>query len=112
MEIQASYSATMAYLTVSNPGPPIPDDHRERIFDPYHRVSSNDPKPGGLGLGLAISQQLANLMGGEILYDHADGMSVFELSLPRFDAMRPSEERDEEPKQALVGSTTGEAAEE
>lgn len=105
VEIQASYSASMAYLTVSNPGPPIPAEHRKRIFDPYHRVSGDDPKPGGLGLGLAISQQLAALMGGKILYDHADGMSIFEFSLPRFDAARPDEEIRQAPAQALVGTS-------
>ena len=96
VEIQASYSPTMAYLTVSNPGPPIPEEHRARIFDPYHRVAGDDPKPGGLGLGLAISQQLAALMGGQIHYDHANGVSVFELSLPRFDAIPVDAEQSEE----------------
>ena len=83
VEITASRDDTTAFLAVANDGPPIPEDHRQRIFDPYHRVGHEDSKPGGLGLGLSISLQLARLMGGDITYVHRDGRSIFELSLPR-----------------------------
>ena len=39
-------------LTVDDAGPGIPDEHREHIFDRFHRAST---EPGGTGLGLAIA---------------------------------------------------------
>ena len=35
-----------------------------------------------IGLGLAVSRTLAELMGGSISYDHDGKWSVFELQLP------------------------------
>lgn len=70
-------------LTVTNEGPPIPDDHRDLIFDPYHRVEPDEAQPAGLGLGLAISLQLAQLMGGSLTYGYHAGRSNFTLTLPR-----------------------------
>ena len=39
---------------------------------------------GSVGLGLSISRQLAELMGGELSYRY-DGESIFELALPLAD---------------------------
>jgi signal transduction histidine kinase len=71
-----------AWLTVSDDGKGIPAEHRERIFDPYHQVDEAPGPIGGLGLGLAISRQLARLMRGDLTYEYRDGRSTFELSLP------------------------------
>jgi two-component system sensor histidine kinase MtrB len=75
-----------AWLTVSDDGPGIPPGERERIFDPYYRASHSRAVPGGVGLGLSISRQLARLMGGDLIYRREGDRSVFELSLaPRDD---------------------------
>ena len=53
--------------TVSDTGIGIPDDRLEAIFKPFEQVDSSSTRPfGGAGLGLAICQKLARLMGGEI----------------------------------------------
>lgn len=83
VEISATTSGGMSQIAVANAGDPIPTEHRALIFDPYHRVAGDDPRPSGLGLGLAISQHLATAMGGRITYDYRGGRSVFELALPR-----------------------------
>ena len=46
-------------LTVSDDGPGIPDDIRERLFEPF--VSG---RAGGTGLGLAIVQRASKPTGG------------------------------------------------
>jgi signal transduction histidine kinase len=84
VEISTSSSGETAYIAVVNPGQSIPPEHRARIFDPYHRATRDDRNPGGLGLGLAISLQLARLMGGDLTYTPGQGTSIFELSLPCF----------------------------
>jgi signal transduction histidine kinase len=63
---------------VSDTGPGIRADERERIFRPFW---SRDG--GGTGLGLAIARELAIALGGRIELDTAPGEgSLFELVLP------------------------------
>jgi signal transduction histidine kinase len=63
---------------VSDTGPGIGADERERIFRPFW---SRDG--GGTGLGLAIARELAVALGGRIELDTAPGEgSRFELVLP------------------------------
>ncbi|MDX1689700.1 MAG: HAMP domain-containing sensor histidine kinase [Acidimicrobiia bacterium] len=71
-----------AYVAVSDGGPGVPETEAASIFDPYHRVDATDSAPGGLGLGLAISRELAQLMGGDLTYRRRRGTTTFELSLP------------------------------
>lgn len=69
-------------VIVSDRGPGI--ETKTRLFQPFSRgVSSNDA-PAGLGLGLALSQSLANAMGGELVYaPNAGGGAELTLRLPR-----------------------------
>jgi signal transduction histidine kinase len=65
-------------VAVSDTGPGIRPDERERIFRPFW---SRDG--GGTGLGLAIARELAIALGGRIELDTAPGEgSRFELVLP------------------------------
>lgn len=72
---------TSAKVLVCDNGPPIPDEDRERIFQPYQRAHNAPGVTDSLGLGLAISRQLAQLMGGDLTYRHEDEESIFELAL-------------------------------
>jgi two-component system sensor histidine kinase CpxA len=47
--------AERVQLTISDSGPGIPEDAREKIFDPFYRLeASRSRETGGVGLGLAI----------------------------------------------------------
>ena len=72
----------MVQITVSDSGPGIPTELRERIFEPY--ASAHEPRgvPASVGLGLAVSRSLAALMGGTLDYSFDDGWSRFNLLLP------------------------------
>ncbi|NNC44006.1 MAG: hypothetical protein HKO03_12285, partial [Acidimicrobiia bacterium] len=72
-----------AKVIVCDNGDPIPEDDRERIFEPYQRAHNAVGVTGSLGLGLAISRQLAQMMGGDVAYRYEGGESIFELALPR-----------------------------
>lgn len=66
---------------VSDSGPGIPQSARKRIFLPFHREKDVVGKQGA-GLGLAISAQLVELMGGRLeLEDRPGGGSVFRFAV-------------------------------
>jgi signal transduction histidine kinase len=52
-------------VRVTDDGPGVPAEHRERIFEKFSRVESG-PKPPGAGLGLSIARKLARLHGGSL----------------------------------------------
>lgn len=65
-------------VTVSDSGPGIPDEIREKIFEPF--VTSN--KRGGTGLGLAITKQIITAHRGSIKVDSYPGVTIFTVLLP------------------------------
>ncbi|WP_299810816.1 ATP-binding protein [uncultured Roseibium sp.] len=67
-------------LKISDNGPGIPDDLRERIFDPFFSTKASSD---GMGLGLAISIRLAEDLGGGLsVRANMPKGAVFELRLP------------------------------
>ncbi len=69
-----------ARISVSDTGPGIAMDDRDRIFDEFERIGRDGP---GSGLGLAISREMARLLGGEIELESEIGRgSTFSLILP------------------------------
>ncbi len=75
----------MVTIQVIDTGVGIPDDRLETIFDPFVQVdSSRASEQQGVGLGLAISRNLARLMGGELTVTSVLGEgSKFSLHLRR-----------------------------
>ena len=55
-------------LTVSDAGPGISDELRERLFQPFSRGAS--AAPGGTGLGLSICLEIVDSLGGSITLDN------------------------------------------
>ena len=76
------FAAPAPAVEVSDDGPGIPPQERERVFERFHRLlgSSHD----GSGLGLAIAQEIARLHGAEItLRDDTDGIgNTFIVTFP------------------------------
>ncbi len=71
-----------ARVSVRDSGPGIPQAERDLIFEPYRRAHDAPGIPDSMGLGLAVSRQLARLMEGDLTYRYQDGESIFTLSLP------------------------------
>lgn len=76
-------------LTVRDQGPIVPVEDRERIFQPFERAHRTS-RLGGLGLGLFISRQIAQLHGGNVsLVESVPGKgNVFEAYFPESSAVR------------------------
>jgi signal transduction histidine kinase len=80
------------WITVADTGVGIAGDDLDRIFQPFVQVDQGYTRAhGGTGLGLTISRNLAQMMGGEISVDSAVGRgSRFSLWLPAPDPAAPS----------------------
>ena len=70
-------------LVFSDNGEGIPNEYRQRIFEPYHRGESGTAEPQSIGLGLAVSRQLARLMDGDLTLRSDLGPATFQLTLPK-----------------------------
>jgi signal transduction histidine kinase len=72
-------------IWVSDDGPGIAPEYRERIFEPFTQVDQGYTQTqGGTGLGLAISRELARGMGGDLSVESEVGRgSTFTLTFPR-----------------------------
>jgi signal transduction histidine kinase len=78
-----------AAIDVTDSGPGIPPERWDTIFDEFIRLGTNE-KPGA-GLGLAISQRLAQALGGQITLQSEIGSgSIFTLWLPLHKAFEPA----------------------
>jgi PAS domain S-box-containing protein len=73
-----------ARVCVTDSGPGIPENFRARLFEKFSQLdTSSTRKLGGSGLGLHISKQLIEHMGGRIGVDSAEGLgSTFWIALP------------------------------
>ena len=91
-------------IRVADTGPGIPAEKLDRIFDAFVQVDRRLNQPvQGVGLGLAISQDLAQAMGGGVSVESVVGKgSTFTLSLPRAPRM-------EVPDQSAVAASADRA---
>ena len=73
------------YVRVRDNGPGISPDKQQAIFDPFTQVAGRYHRPQeGVGLGLAISRDLARAMGGELGVESEEGQgSTFTIRLAR-----------------------------
>ena len=68
-------------VRVINQGPPVPEEHLDRIFDKFYRVTAAD-RVTGTGLGLSICKGIVEAHGGRIWAENlADGLA-FNFTLP------------------------------
>ena len=71
-------------LAVEDRGPGIPEQERERIFEPFYRPAGHrEGTQGGGGLGLALAREIARHHGGDVVHEPREGGgSRFVVSLP------------------------------
>lgn len=86
VELSCAASTDLVSIAVSDTGRGIPTDKLATIFDPFVQIDRHltHESQQGVGLGLAISRDLARGMNGDLTVDsqYQKG-STFTLSLPR-----------------------------
>jgi len=73
-----------AVIQVSDCGPGVPQDALEKIFHPFYRIDDARVRAtGGVGLGLAITDQAVRLHGGSVKASNLpEGGLLVEIRLP------------------------------
>ncbi|MDV6220832.1 two-component regulator propeller domain-containing protein [Flavitalea sp. BT771] len=69
-------------IEIANDGPVIPQEQKERIFEPFYRLKETI-RQKGTGIGLALARSLVELHKGQLFLDDSwPGMNKFKLILP------------------------------
>jgi PAS domain S-box-containing protein len=84
VRVRCHTEADRQVLEVSNPGPPIPADKLESLFDPFRQAGPARGKRSGLGLGLFIVREIIQAHGGQVaVRSTAEEGTTFSITLPR-----------------------------
>ena len=79
------YPAQKLRFEVIDTGIGISSKHLEKIFQPFERVSLSEEEVDGMGLGLAISKQIVEMMGSQLKVKSKLGIGStfwFDISFP------------------------------
>ncbi len=83
-QIESRGSKPWISISVSDTGPGIPDEIREKIFEPFYTTS-----PQGTGLGLSITQRIILAHRGKIELTSFPGGTIFTVLLPGVESENP-----------------------
>ncbi len=91
--LSSELSGKCVEIRIADTGPGISPEKLKRIFDPFVQAERRLNQPvQGVGLGLAISQDLARAMDGQVTVESVVGEgSTFTLTLPRAPRMDPAD---------------------
>jgi two-component system C4-dicarboxylate transport sensor histidine kinase DctB len=79
--VEAGRQGERVLITVTDSGPGIPEEIRNQLFEPFFTTK---PQGKGLGLGLAISEQIVREFGGQLRAESPpEGGARFIIDLPR-----------------------------
>lgn len=87
-------------ISVLDTGPGIPEEKRDGLFEPFNRLGAEFTQIEGSGIGLSITKNLVELMGGTIDFQSTSGKgSKFYIELPLCESQKTLESENLEAKQ-------------
>ncbi len=82
VEVTLRRENTNAVFDVTDAGPGVPEEERERVFTPFYRTKGTTESTGA-GLGLSLVRQIAELHGGSVVVAPLPaGRSCFRVTIP------------------------------
>jgi two-component system sensor histidine kinase KdpD len=81
IRVRAFVEDESIHVLVSNQGPQVPQEHLERIFDKFFRITAAD-RVTGTGLGLSICKGIIEAHGGRIWAENVPDGLAFNFTLP------------------------------
>jgi two-component system OmpR family sensor kinase len=81
--LQRHEQPSRVVLTVDDHGPGVPEELRERIFEPFYRLPGASEREGGVGLGLSLVRTIVERHGGSVRCETRPGGGArFQVVLP------------------------------
>lgn len=81
IHVRAFLEGDNVHVVVSNQGPQVPQEHLERIFDKFFRLTAAD-QVTGTGLGLSICKGIIEAHGGRLWAENVSDGIAFNFTLP------------------------------
>ncbi|MGW1024681.1 ATP-binding protein [Streptomyces sp. NPDC002577] len=91
--VSASALGDRVEVRVVDRGPGVPDDAKERIFEPFQR-HGDSPRGAGVGLGLAVARGFTEAMGGNLSAEDTPGGGLTMVLSVRTAPQRQTEQQD------------------
>ncbi|HEX2236320.1 MAG TPA: PAS domain S-box protein [Actinomycetota bacterium] len=99
VQIVAGRADGRVAISVLNRGEPIPEEQRERIFDPFVQSTNHGRTADGVGLGLYIVRRLVTAYGGTVSLTNGQRCVTFTIEIP--EARRAGTEIELDPVEAI-----------
>ena len=81
LNVCSSVQGDLLTLDVCDAGPGIQKSKRERVFEPFARITNDVSYAAGTGIGLSIARELARLHGGDVVLRDADTGCWFRVTM-------------------------------
>jgi PAS domain S-box-containing protein len=82
LEIESASEKDRIRVSVTDSGPGIPEEIRDRIFQPFFTTK---PSGVGVGIGLDICRRIVHAAGGSVAFESRPGRTRFSVYLPKAD---------------------------
>ncbi len=95
IEVELTEQEENVFIRVLNDGDLIPEEEREKIFNPFYQVNKQrNNVAGSSGIGLSLARSLTKMLNGSLSYAERDGMNEFTLQLPAKQEQRKTEKEE------------------